>query len=138
MAGDGLCRRRRDGRGRRAEGGQDAAGPVRVRGAVEMGDEARKREEAVAMAPLLLLVTRGRGEARGGTEEIRVPELFAARRGEHLALEMRWRAPQLGWGILLSRLGRQVQVATLHFDQKLARGSSPNSCHHNSFWLYEL
>ena len=50
--GDGLCRRRRDGR---AEGGQDAAGPARVRGAVEMEEEPRKREGAVAMAPLLVM-----------------------------------------------------------------------------------
>ena len=85
MAGDGLCRRRRDGR---AEGGQDAAGPVRVRGAVEMGDEDRKREEAVAMAPLLVVVARGRGGARGGTEEIRVSELSGD--GDAMA------APQLG------------------------------------------
>jgi hypothetical protein len=39
-AGDGLGRSRRDGW---ADGGQ---GPARIRGAVEMGEEARKREEA--------------------------------------------------------------------------------------------
>jgi len=52
-ARDGLGRRRSDGW---AEGGK---GPARSRGAVEMGEETRKREEAfgaVAMAPLLVLV----------------------------------------------------------------------------------